>query len=169
MKRRVRRCAARGGARCEQPARGFELCCAHLHVQVQAAALQRIAQLAGVVGREDHQRRRLRADGADLGDRDLVVGQDLEQQRLERLFDLSISSISSTLPPDCSIALQQRPLDAGTRGSSMDVGAGLIRVGLCTGNARAGSRRQPASAAATARFAITGTRLARYSAEPCRS
>ena len=51
-------------------------------VQEQAATLQRFAELAGVVRREEHQRDLLGLDGAELGDRHLILGEDLEQQRL---------------------------------------------------------------------------------------
>ena len=51
-------------------------------MQVEATALQRLGQLTGVVRRQEDERD-LRGDhGAELGDRHLVVGQDLEQQRL---------------------------------------------------------------------------------------
>ena len=52
-------------------------------VQVEAAALERLRQLAGVVRREDHDRPPRRAhDRAQLGNRHLEVGEHLEQQRL---------------------------------------------------------------------------------------
>src|SRR5437773_7821913 len=52
---------------------------------VQAAPLQRVVHLAGAVRRDDHERRLLRLDGPDLGNRDLEVRQQLEQERLELL------------------------------------------------------------------------------------
>ena len=52
---------------------------------VQAAALERVVDLARPVRGEDDARRLVRLDRADLGDRDLEVGQDLEQERLELL------------------------------------------------------------------------------------
>src|SRR5262245_59874507 len=61
-------------------------------VQMQAAALQRIRDFARVVaGQGDERRLTRRLHGADFGDRDLEVRQNLEQQRLElmvRLVDL---------------------------------------------------------------------------------
>ena len=51
-------------------------------VQEEAATLERLGQLTGVVRREEHQRDLLGRDRAQLGDRHLVVGEDLEQQRL---------------------------------------------------------------------------------------
>ena len=56
--------------------------------QVQAAALERLGQLARVVGGQQHDRVRPRLDPAELGDRDLEVGQQLEQHRLELLVGL---------------------------------------------------------------------------------
>jgi hypothetical protein len=52
---------------------------------VEAAPLEGVVDLAGAVGGEHHHRRRRRADGADLGDGDLEVGQHLEQEGLELL------------------------------------------------------------------------------------
>ena len=51
-------------------------------VQVEAAPLQRLRQLTGVVRREEHDRPLRALDRAELGDRHLEVGEHLEQQRL---------------------------------------------------------------------------------------
>jgi hypothetical protein len=51
-------------------------------VEEEAATLERLAELAGVVRGEEHQRDLLGRDGAQLGDGHLVLGEDLEQQRL---------------------------------------------------------------------------------------
>ena len=51
-------------------------------MEVQAAPLQRLGQLTGVVRREEHERDLRGRDRAEFGDRHLVVGEDLEQQRL---------------------------------------------------------------------------------------
>ncbi len=51
-------------------------------VEEEAATLQRLGQLTGVVRGEEHHRDLLGGDGAELGDRHLVLGEDLEQQRL---------------------------------------------------------------------------------------
>ena len=56
--------------------------------EVEAAALQRLGQLARVVRGEDDDRHRRRRDLAQLGDRDLEVGEQLEQHRLELLVGL---------------------------------------------------------------------------------
>ena len=56
--------------------------------EVEAAALQRLGQLARVVRGEQDERHRPRLDDAELGDRDLEVGEDLEQHRLELLVGL---------------------------------------------------------------------------------
>ena len=51
---------------------------------VEAAALERVVQLAGAVrGEDDHAAGCSARDRADLGDRHLEVGQELEQERLE--------------------------------------------------------------------------------------
>ena len=56
--------------------------------QVQAAALERLGQLARVVGGEQHHRVGARLDPSELGHRDLEVRQHLEQHRLELLVGL---------------------------------------------------------------------------------
>src|SRR3954452_14437876 len=56
--------------------------------EVEAASLEGLGQLAGVVRCEQHERVRLRLDHAELGDADLEVAQDLEQHRLELLVGL---------------------------------------------------------------------------------
>ena len=55
---------------------------------VEAAATQWIAKAPLLVRRHHHERNRLRLDGAQLGNGDLPVGQDLEQQRLKLLIHL---------------------------------------------------------------------------------
>ncbi len=50
---------------------------------VEAAALERVVQVAGAVRGQHHPRPARGADGADLGDRHLEVGEQLEQERLE--------------------------------------------------------------------------------------
>ena len=50
---------------------------------VEAAALERVVQLAGAVRGHDDERATLRRDRPQLRDRDLEVGQELEQERLE--------------------------------------------------------------------------------------
>src|SRR5258706_1533239 len=52
---------------------------------VEAAPLHRVVDLARAVGGDDHDRRLGGAQGADLGDGDLPVGQHLQQVGLERL------------------------------------------------------------------------------------
>ena len=56
--------------------------------EVEAAALERLGQLARVVRGQQHERVRARLDHAELGDRDLEVRQDLQQHRLELLVGL---------------------------------------------------------------------------------
>ena len=50
---------------------------------VEAAALERVVQLAGAVGGQHHDRRGRGRDGAELGDAHLVGREHLEQERLE--------------------------------------------------------------------------------------
>ncbi len=50
---------------------------------VEAAALQRIVQLAGAVGREHHDRTARSLDRADLGNRDLEIREELQEKGLE--------------------------------------------------------------------------------------
>ena len=50
---------------------------------VDAAPLERVVQLARAVRGQDHDRALLGGDRADLGDRDLEVGEQLEQEGLE--------------------------------------------------------------------------------------
>src|SRR5450759_957327 len=52
---------------------------------IEATALEGVVDLARPVGCDDHERRLLRLDGANLGDRDLEVRQQLQQERLELL------------------------------------------------------------------------------------
>ena len=56
-----------------------------LDEEVEASAAQRVADLAAAIGRQDDVRHVRGADRAELGDRHLEVGQDLEQERLESL------------------------------------------------------------------------------------
>src|SRR3954454_19221268 len=56
--------------------------------QIQAAALERLGELAGVVGGQQHHGVRARLDAAQLGDGDLEVAEDLEEHRLELLVGL---------------------------------------------------------------------------------
>ena len=53
-----------------------------VEVEEQATPLQSLGEIAGVVGGEEHERDLSGADRPELGDRDLVVGKDLEQERL---------------------------------------------------------------------------------------
>ena len=74
---------ARAGARSRARAR-----LGVVEPQVQAAALERLGQLARVVRGQQHDRVRARLDAAELGDRDLEVREQLEQHRLELLVGL---------------------------------------------------------------------------------
>jgi hypothetical protein len=52
---------------------------------IEAAALEGVVDLAGAVGRDDDDGGLVGLDRAEFGNRDLVVGQDLEQEGLEGL------------------------------------------------------------------------------------
>ena len=98
-------------------------------VQVEAATLQRLRQLAGVVRREQHDRPLLVADdGAELGDRHLEVGEHLEQQRLGLdldAVDLVDEQHHRLLGAD---GLEQRPGEQERLGE--DVGLDVLPVGV---------------------------------------
>src|SRR6202022_1786381 len=53
---------------------------------IETPALERVVHLASAVRRDDNERGALGLDGSDLGDRDLKVGKQLEQERLELLI-----------------------------------------------------------------------------------
>src|SRR5436305_15200947 len=56
--------------------------------EIESPPLQRLSQLARVVGGEQHDRLCSRLDPAELRDADLKVAQELEQHRLELLVGL---------------------------------------------------------------------------------
>src|SRR6266404_3984453 len=60
-------------------------------MQMEASALERIAEVALAVGGQYHRRLHNRHHGSEFGDTDLIIRQDFEQQRFEfgvRLVDL---------------------------------------------------------------------------------
>ena len=79
--------------------------------EVEAAALQRLGQLARVVRGEDDDRHRRRRDLAQLGDRDLEVGEELEQHRLELLVGLVDLVDQEDDRVGAGDRLHQRPLE----------------------------------------------------------
>ncbi len=99
---------------------------------VEAAALEGVVDLARAVRGHDHDRRLLGPDRADLGDGDLEVREDLQQERLERL----VGPIELVDEQDRSAAgrrlegLQQRPLDQELPGE--DVLGQSLAVGVAT-------------------------------------
>jgi len=101
--------------------------------EVQAAALERLGQLARVVGGQQHDRARARLEAAQLGDRELEVAQQLEQHRLELLVglvDLVDEQDDRLLGGDGrhERALQQ---ELGAEDVVLDrVPAGALRLGL---------------------------------------
>ena len=77
----------------------------------ERAPLEGVVQLARPVGGEDHRRLAAGADRAELGDRDLEVGEHLEQERLELLVgavDLVDQEHDRLVGVD---RLEQRPAD----------------------------------------------------------
>ena len=83
---------------------------------VEAAALERVVQLAGAVRRDDDGRRNLGRDRPQLGNRDGEVGEHLEQERLELVVgavELVDEEHGVRARAD---RLEQRPLERGTRG-----------------------------------------------------
>ena len=84
---------------------------------IQAAPLQRVVELARAVRRDDHDRRRCGADRAELGNRDLVVRQHLEQVAFELLVGAIelVDQQHRRRAVSARQRLQQRPLDQELR------------------------------------------------------
>ena len=85
---------------------------------IEAAALDRVVDFARAVGRDDDRRWRGRANGAELGNRDLVVRQHFEQVRLEG-FVGAIELVDQEHRRDSILGrqrLQQRPAQQEARG-----------------------------------------------------
>jgi hypothetical protein len=82
---RPRATAAAGPAPCARRISSSRAASGIVDPVVEAAALHGVVDLARAVGRDDHDRRRLRLHRAELGDRDLEVGQHLQQEGLEGL------------------------------------------------------------------------------------
>ena len=61
----------------------FRLAIGIIDPVIDAAPAQGFVEIAGAVGGQDHDRRRLGLDRAALGDRNLEVGEEFEQQRFE--------------------------------------------------------------------------------------
>ena len=88
----------------------------------ERAALERIVQLARPVRREDHGRLASGPDRAELGDRDLEVGEHLEQECLELLVgavDLVDQEHNGLVGVD---RLEQRPADQEFRPEQLVLG-----------------------------------------------
>ena len=102
-------------------------------MEEQAAALERLGQLAGVVRGQEHQRDLLGHDRAELGDRHLVVGQDLEQQGLGLDLDpvdLVDEQHHRVVGPD---RLEQRPGEQELVGEDVGLDVVPARVGVALG------------------------------------
>ena len=88
---------------------------------IEAAPLQRVVDLAGAVGGDEHDRRRGGADRADLRNGDLVVGQHLQQERLERLVG-TVELVDQQHRRPCVVRpqrLQQRAADEEALGKDV--------------------------------------------------
>ena len=82
-----------------------------IDVVIEAAAAQRVGQLARAVRGEHHARDRGRLDGAELGDADLEVGQQLEQEGLEFLVGAVDLVDQQHRRIDAADGGEQRPLE----------------------------------------------------------
>ena len=100
--------------------------------EVEAAALQRLGQLARVVRGEDDDRHRRRRDLPQLGDRDLEVGEQLEQHRLELLVGLVDLVDQQDHRLGAGDRLHQRPLEQelGAEDVVLDVVPARLAAGL---------------------------------------
>src|SRR5262249_17928256 len=66
----------------------FLLDAREVQIEVKATAFERFRELAPLVRGEDHDRSLARDDGAELGDRDLVLGEHLEEECFELFVGL---------------------------------------------------------------------------------
>ena len=104
--------------------------------QVQAAAPQRVRQLARVVGGEHHLRQRGRAQRADLGDGDGEVGEHLEEQRLHLRVGLVDLVDEQQHRPRRTDGMQERPRHQEALREEQRVGLGeLVDGGVEAGGA----------------------------------
>ena len=92
----------------------------------QAAALERVVQLARAVRGQDHARPALRRDRAHLGDRDLEVREHLEQERLELLVGAVDLVDQQHDRLDTLDRLEQRPPDQELRPEQLLLGDGAL-------------------------------------------
>ena len=123
---------------------------------VEAAALERVVQLAGAVGGEHDDRRGRRGDRAELGDRHLVGREHLEQERLELVVgpvDLvdeqhrrALAQGPQHRPGEQEPLVEQRLLRAVGVASPRRPPAGLERPAGAGSGAGSPSRRAPAPA-----------------------
>ena len=118
---------------------------------VEAAALERVVDLARPVRGEDDPRRRLGLDRADLRDRDLEVGQDLEQVRLELLVG----------PVDLVDQQDRRRRRRSPRAPGGAAAGSGSRRRRCRGRSRGRPRRGPRAAGSRASGAGSSTRRRR--------
>jgi hypothetical protein len=86
---------------------------------IEASPLQRIVQLTGAIRGQDHQRRRFGLDCAHLGNRDLEVGENLEQERLELVVGPVNLVDEQDRPVTGTDSLQQWPLEQELRAEQL--------------------------------------------------
>ena len=98
---------------------------------VQAAALDRVVQVARAVGGQDDHRRVRRADRAELGDRHRRLGEQLEQERLEVVVGAVDLVDQQHRRPRAGVLerAQQRPADQVVGAEQVVLGEPLV-VGL---------------------------------------
>ena len=82
-----------------------------VHEEMQAAAQQRLREIAGAVRGQHHAGRWRARERAELGDRDLEVAQHLEQERLELRIGLVDLVDQEHHPARRGDRAQQRPLE----------------------------------------------------------
>jgi hypothetical protein len=101
---------------------------------IEAAALERVVDFARAVGGDDHNRRALGLDRAELGNGHLEVRQHLQQEGLERLVAaVEFVDQEHRRPRGVGLQrLQQRPLDqeALVKHVMLDLDAVLLALGL---------------------------------------
>ena len=98
---------------------------------VEAAPLERVVHVARAVRREDDDRRRAGAEHAELGHRDLEVGQHLEQVGLELV--VGTVDLVDQQHRRRTLAVLDRPQQRALDEESLLVEVGLERVGAAAG------------------------------------
>ena len=113
---------------------------------IKAAPLQRVVDFARAVRGDDDDRRRGRADRADLGDRHLEIGKQLQKIGLERLVGaVELVDQQDRRAGDVRLQrLQQRPLDQKAVGEDRALDFAAVFLGrLRRGGSRSSAARNP--------------------------